>query len=65
MLLASTEFDAPDELGSLRFDCGPGSDVIEIDGDASDEQRRMLADFNNRALQSVCKKSPLGHEAAH
>ncbi len=45
LLLAFTEFEATDALGTFRFYCKPGSGVIHIDGDTNEKQRLKLAEL--------------------
>lgn len=45
LLLAFTETEATDELGTVWFYCRPASGVIDVLGAANDRQRKVLADF--------------------
>ena len=44
-LLAFTETEATDELGTVWFYCRPASGLINVFGAANDRQRKVLADF--------------------
>ncbi|MDD1527908.1 hypothetical protein C7U92_12355 [Bradyrhizobium sp. WBOS7] len=45
LLLAFTETEATDELGSVWFYCQPASGSIEVFKAANDSERKVLADF--------------------